>query len=157
MGPVRPISGPLEAIRVSVAAAQAAGVRILHGDWGVLFGELSEEWVVDPLRRPMGVSPLGAVVLYFQPGGPNTMPDPAAAALGVGLAWADGFSDGFDGEASGYYLGQLNKRLYLAGLEAGMEFRFELTVRCPACGTRHFRSDPCPLCEERGRRREDAA
>lgn len=141
----------LDMIRAAVVAAEDKGIRILHGDWGVLQGQLSGEWVVDPGRRPhMGVSPLGAVVLHYQPDARrNEMPDPAAEALGVGLAWAAGFADGFDSEATGYYLGSADRGLYLSGMEAGMEFRFELTAHCPECWTRHFRRDPCPLCRER--------
>lgn len=151
---------PLDKVRAAVAHMEVLGIRILHGDWGVLRGELSGEWIPDPARRPMGVSPLGAVLVHLQQPdprrGPMDVPDAAAEALRVGIAWTAGFADGFDKDPQAYYLGGSNRQLYLAGLEAGMELRFELTVRCP-CGTRHLRWEPCPLCEERRREGPHAA
>lgn len=156
---MRHIGGPLEGIRVAVADAEGKAIPILHGDWGVLYGETTGAWVADERHRPFGVSPLGAVVLFFQPARLVAIDsgDPmieAAEALGVNVAWAEGFADGFDNEASGFHLAKQTRRLYLSGLEAGMAIRFELTVTCRVCGSRHFRRSVCPLCEERRQRDE---
>lgn len=146
-----------EMILAAVAEAERLGIRITHGDWGVIYGELSGEWVVDQKRRQgPGVTPLGAVVLAHQPAGGIDMPHPAAEVLGVRIAWAEGFSDGFDAEASAFFLGSADRHAYLDGLEAGMELRFALTVRCDVCYTRHFRANACPLCLERQRPGEAA-
>lgn len=141
---------PLDKVRASVHwAQQTLKLLIAHGDYGVI--PTSDEWVIDDKRRPRRhVSPLGAVVLAYQPDPATDMPDPAATALGVPFQWAEGFQDGFDRNLSGTWLGSVSRRLYMEGVEAGMQIRFELTKVCDRCSTRHFREEPCPLCEERG-------
>ena len=144
---------PADKIRAAIAEMERRQIRILQGERGVLPGLLSGDWVMDPKRRPLGVSPLGAVLLHLQPDASRQdIADHAAQALGVGIAWVEGFADGFDGESSSYYLGGLERRQYHWGLETGFLIRFELTVACPECASRHFRCDPCPLCEEKMRR-----
>jgi hypothetical protein len=137
---------PLDRIRAAVRWAESQGLRILHGDYGVL---PRLEWRVDPGRRPHGVSPLGAVVLAYQPPTGPDMPEPAAIALRVPIHWAEGFADGFDREITTRTLGPLTRRRYLEGHEAGAELRIEMTTRCRRDGVRHFKADECPVCEER--------
>lgn len=138
---------PLERVRGAIKwATEQVGVRILHGDYGVIAS--AGGWEVDERRRPVGVSPLGAVVLAYQPDKSRDLPDPAAEALGVSIHWAEGLADGFDKELTAHYLGSLARQQYLQGVEAGFALRFELTTNCSRCGSRHFKADRCPLCEE---------
>lgn len=138
---------PLDKIRAAIELARLNGIRILHGDYGVIAGGF--DWMLDRRRRPEGVHPLGALVLAYQPPVGTDMPEPAAQVLEVGLAYVQGFADGFDRTPDTTPIGSVAKRLYGDGLEAGFELRFELTRRCGRCGSRHFRQDQCYLCEER--------
>lgn len=137
---------PLDRVRASVRWVETLGLRILHGDYGVL---PCLEWRPDPRRRPHGVSPLGAVALAYQPPVKLDVPEASAIALGVPLPWAEGFADGFDREIATRALGPLERRRYLEGHEAGAELRIEMTVRCRRDGSRHLKADPCPVCEDR--------
>lgn len=140
---------PIDKIRAAIAwASETLGVRLLPGDYGVIPGP-GGTWEVDRRRRPMGISPLGAVVLCYATENSKDMPDPAADVLGVPVAWVSGFEDGFDREMTGHWLGSVNRRRYLEGYETGMLLRFEFTRQCVRCGSRHFCVDRCPLCEER--------
>jgi hypothetical protein len=143
---------PVDRIRAAIAwlGHHHPQLRILTGEYGVIPGMFA--WQPDTRRRPGGVSPLGAVVLAYQPPVGGDLPDPAAKVLGVAIQYAEGFADGFDNEPSGHFLRPeypISRRSYCQGLEAGYALRFELTQQCPSCGSRHFNADPCPLCEER--------
>jgi hypothetical protein len=150
---LRSAKTPLDKIRAAVHWAQQSGIRILHGDYGVI--PSAEEWVVDEQRRPVGVSPLGAIVLAYQPDVTEDMPDPAAHVLGVSPAYAEGVADGFDRDLTGHFAGAVSRQHYLFGVEVGYMLRFDLTTRCERCSTSHLKADPCPLCEERGSNQGD--
>src|SRR5438105_3205110 len=91
---------PLDKLRAAIAEMERRGIRILHGERGVEGSVISGEWSVLTNRRPIGVSPLGAVLLHVQPDASRQdIADHAAQALGAGIAWVEGFADGFDGES----------------------------------------------------------
>ena len=142
---------PGEKIRAALERCRGQGVRILHGDYGVqVVGDSG--WIVDPRRRPAGVNVLGAVCVAFQPLVSTLDPLLAAAAtLEVTTVFAEGVQDGFDNVLPERPPSRAARRLYLDGTDLGHEIRHELTQRCEACGSRHFRADACPLCEERCR------
>lgn len=150
---LRAAKTPLEKIRAAVHWAQQSGIRILHGEYGVIAS--AQEWVVDEKRRPVGCSPLGAVVLAFQPPVDEDMPNPAATILGVSPVFAEGIADGFDREVTGHYAGSVSRQQYVFGLELGFRLRFELVTRCERCGSSQLKGWPCPLCEERGQGQGD--
>lgn len=139
-----------ERIHVAVQAVHLAGNRIRPGSYGVEAG-LAGSWRIDR----GGVSLIGAAVYGLQPQWRDPREDPAEALareLGVSIPWLDGVQDGWEREPHDSRQVRLaTSQLYLAGYEAGVVLRNELTGECRECRIRRWRIDErCHRCGSRG-------
>ena len=120
-----PAFTPVEILKTAVRWARAQGWTVRLGSFGVVPVSVHgrRRWERDELDRDPGTSPLGSLLLLSQP--PALEPERAAAAvLGVDFAWTVGFSDGIGMQAKdSAWLASLKRQNYLAGYDAGANFR----------------------------------
>jgi hypothetical protein len=134
----------------AVNAAHTRGLEVVaSGDHGVTCVSMhaAERWV--PTPRARGVSPIGAAILYRQPGVPEV--DVAGClALGVSAAYMIGFVAGVAGEPPhATWQTHVARLLIGEGYFLGREIRtFIATAVCEIHEKRYPRTGVCPVCAD---------
>lgn len=116
---------PVVILRAAVIWARAAGIRVRLGSFGVICisAKAAIRWERDPVAS--GVCPLGAAILHAQPQA-TIFAAAAAEAICAPRAWLEGYQAGFDREdLPEVWAAPINRRLALAGFEAGSRYREE--------------------------------
>lgn len=123
MSVAAPVETSQSTIRRAVEWARARGIVVRPGSYGVTCTGASG-WHLD--TREDGCCPLGAIVLMLQPL-TRSLPEAPAFALGVQIAWVEGFNAGVDrDDNTSSWLMTARRQLFLDGYGAGVLCRMNL-------------------------------